>query len=223
MANICYTGQSGHALQPGERITEDQAGNRTSQRTYTFDYSELNAWRTVFERGTEHPIYPGMYVSRLEWSISGGECTGIVYYEGKDNAGQSTGGATVVSRTLMTRSAEITDNSTGKSYTVQYVAPAATVSWVSFSDVRGPKKLEEADMGTEATPNDKTKNAVKIAAVVPTNVNDKVPANATTFLAIDVDYEVKVASDGFQSTPISGDGSKWNVVETWAAVIQEKE
>lgn len=222
MANICYRGSLGITLQPGERVTEDASGNRTAVREFVFDYSELNSFISTYTRGTEHPIYPGLYIKTLDWTISGGECRGIVFYEGKEGAGQSNGGATVVSRTLMTRSAEITDNTDGKSYTVQYVAPAATVSWVSFSDVRGPAKLEEAEMGTEAAPNAVTKSAVKIAAAIPTDSEVAPPADATTFFTADTDYEIKIVSDGFQTTPISGDGSRWNVTETWAAVIVEK-
>ena len=219
MANICFKGTLGAKLQPGEQLTEDEDGNLESIREYSMDASELSGFLNDNQRGDDHPIYQGLYLTGKSSTISGGECLVSLTYTGREGGDQSDGGETLVSRSIQIRSAEITKD--GTAYTVQYISPTATIAYVSKDDLRAPSRLPIAKMGTEAAPNNDTKNGVSIAAAIARNGEDP-PADATTFFTLDTHYEIKIAADGFNSNEISGIGTRWSVTETWAAVIVEK-
>lgn len=217
MANICFTGSTGFTLTADERFTEAADGTKTAQRNYIGDASELDSFLGIWPRGTQHPTVPGLYLESRNWSKTGGRCTVSLVFAGRVGGGtSSTGGATLVGRTLVARSVEISTSASGENkYIVEYRSPSATVAWVSNTDVTAPSKESAAGL-TGLSPT--------IVSAVSTEGIGAI-ADASTAFTEGTEYSVVTLNDGFSTSPLSDPetgNTIWNVTEVWTRVIVDK-
>ena len=213
MSNICFKGQSGFELQENESIRIDSEGNISISRTYAGEYTYLSGFLSTWPVGTAHPTYTDATVSGVDQNVSGGLCTVVLTFTGKETA-TYTGSATLVGRSRQERSTIITVD--GNEYNVTYAAPSATVTYIANDDPTRPEK----DDATGMSASDTTNFPVVIFSASKVDSNAPDPTTPLSgFFTVDTDYEIERVATGFQTSPLGG--GRWNVTEVWELKIKQ--
>lgn len=208
---IAFKGASGMTLQGGETISEAPDGSKTAQRVFSGDVSEVASILSTWPRGKEHPDEPGVYVDGRIITKHGdsiGPAEVAISFSGRPGAQNSSGGATVVGRGLTVRSVTLQQNN--RDFVVTYLAPVATVGWVSSADVTWP--TQDGLSG--------------VSSIDPVFVDiNPVLGQPSSAFTKGTEYELVVIPSGFRTQQIGSTESaqeRWQVQETWTRVIEPK-
>lgn len=202
-----FIGNSGAAETTGRTFTFRGDGGNSESIPYEMDASEVSGFLSQWQIGNSHPTRSELYLESITGNYEQadsavGKVTAILNFTGREEANLSSGGVTVVGRTLVARSASVEKD--GTVYTLEYFSPQARVS--SFTSIDQFEPNNESAAGLDAA-------EITIASVVPGKLE---PDDFEE----DTDYELVTVADGFQTIPLGP--SRWRNEETWTRVIKKK-